>query len=530
MSIADYSTSAASNTLLGAIPVGPNMERNKVNDAIQQLMADIASYKSSIVAAKNVKDFGAAGDGVTNDTSAFAAALAAGGDIFVPPGTYLASQFTISAAGQRLIGIGDKSIIRSTDATKDLVVVSAADVEITGLRFEGAATAATNSKFAIFTASGNAAPRLKVINCKFTGADSTKGFTNGIKFDTNADYGVVQNCYFERLWGNASGYGYGVLCGAAYGVLVTGCTGIGASGRGRHFVYLSAGATRCKAIGNYAVGFDYDCIPVYSSDAQPACDQNIIAFNTLSGSVAAAVVTSGAIQLFQNVTNTLVMGNIIYGSGGNGIMVDATSSTKCKNNRIIGNTVVNSGFIGIDVKAMQGGEVCNNDIRESSQSAAGTYSNLRLISDGTTKTSDLLISGNRSTGTTAARSAFQINSTAPTPTGLKVYGNKFETCNLTDIELSGVTCAIDGRLRYVETRDFASVAAGGTLRVTGITVAGAVVGDVVAVSHTQDLSGMIMSAEVTGANTVAVTLFNPTAGAIDVLSGTLRIDVWKAAD
>lgn len=43
MSIYDYSTSAASNTLLGTIPVGPNMERNKVNDAIQQLMADIRS-------------------------------------------------------------------------------------------------------------------------------------------------------------------------------------------------------------------------------------------------------------------------------------------------------------------------------------------------------------------------------------------------------------------------------------------------------------------------------------------------------
>lgn len=47
MSIADYSTSAASNLVLGAIPVGPGMEREKVNNAFQQLMADIAAISSS---------------------------------------------------------------------------------------------------------------------------------------------------------------------------------------------------------------------------------------------------------------------------------------------------------------------------------------------------------------------------------------------------------------------------------------------------------------------------------------------------
>lgn len=43
MAITDYNSSAASNTTLGSIYVGPGMERNKVNDAIQQLMADIAA-------------------------------------------------------------------------------------------------------------------------------------------------------------------------------------------------------------------------------------------------------------------------------------------------------------------------------------------------------------------------------------------------------------------------------------------------------------------------------------------------------
>ena len=36
----------------------------------------------------NVKDFGAVGDGVTDDTTAFMSAIMNGGVIYIPPGTY----------------------------------------------------------------------------------------------------------------------------------------------------------------------------------------------------------------------------------------------------------------------------------------------------------------------------------------------------------------------------------------------------------------------------------------------------------
>ncbi|MES2781904.1 MAG: hypothetical protein V4657_03845, partial [Pseudomonadota bacterium] len=47
MAISEYNTSAALNLLLGAIPVGPGMEREKVNNAIQQIMADLAALRNS---------------------------------------------------------------------------------------------------------------------------------------------------------------------------------------------------------------------------------------------------------------------------------------------------------------------------------------------------------------------------------------------------------------------------------------------------------------------------------------------------
>lgn len=92
MAITDYSTSAASNTALGAIPVGPNMERNKVNDAFQQLMADVASYKNSITGIIHAKDRGlATGGTAAANLTALKSAIAAtptGGTLYIPEGTY----------------------------------------------------------------------------------------------------------------------------------------------------------------------------------------------------------------------------------------------------------------------------------------------------------------------------------------------------------------------------------------------------------------------------------------------------------
>jgi hypothetical protein len=44
---------------------------------------------------KSVRDFGAVGNGIANDTAAFAAALDVGGDIYVPGGTYMLDYITI---------------------------------------------------------------------------------------------------------------------------------------------------------------------------------------------------------------------------------------------------------------------------------------------------------------------------------------------------------------------------------------------------------------------------------------------------
>lgn len=63
---------------------------------------------------------------------------------------------------------------------------------------------------------------------------------------------------------------------------------------------------------------------------------------------------------------------------------------------------------------------------------------------------------------------------------------------------------------------------------TTVTVSKAALGDaVVFVSFSLDLQGLIVTAYVSAADTVTVVLFNPTGGAINLASGTLRAGVRK---
>lgn len=76
------------------------------------------------------------------------------------------------------------------------------------------------------------------------------------------------------------------------------------------------------------------------------------------------------------------------------------------------------------------------------------------------------------------------------------------------------------------TYDAPSITASGTTTTT-VTVTGASVGDLVNVSFGVSLQGLVCTAYVSASNTVTIVLFNPTAGAIDLASTTVRATVYR---
>jgi hypothetical protein len=99
-----------------------------VSRRLQDRLSDVVS----------VKDFGAVGDGVANDTAAFIAAIATGLDVYVPSGTYLiTATLTMSTYNQQLYG-PRSAVLQCTMASSVPALVlsgSSGRQRVTGLTF-----------------------------------------------------------------------------------------------------------------------------------------------------------------------------------------------------------------------------------------------------------------------------------------------------------------------------------------------------------------------------------------------------------
>lgn len=92
----------------------------------------------------------------------------------------------------------------------------------------------------------------------------------------------------------------------------------------------------------------------------------------------------------------------------------------------------------------------------------------------------------------------------------------------------GIHSVAVGQVSWTETWNPNSIAAAG-YESEDITVPGAAVGDFCMASLSSMLTNdMMLTAHVSAADTVRVILFNPTAGALNVGSGTLAVLVFKS--
>jgi pectate lyase-like protein len=156
----------------------------------------------------NVKDptYGAAGDGVTNDTTAILAAMTAasaagGGIVFFPPGTYQVTTMSPSVRNVVLMGCGHTaSIIRGTSATVTLLKFTdhtAASIKrITGLGFTS-----TTSYQALIDVEQN--QTLNIDNCKFTCTNASAAAIRRADVDGATNVSISE-CLFEGIAGTSA--------------------------------------------------------------------------------------------------------------------------------------------------------------------------------------------------------------------------------------------------------------------------------------------------------------------------------------
>jgi hypothetical protein len=252
--------------------------------------AVIGNVQDKLREALSVKDFGAVGDGVADDTAAFQAAVdalpATGGCVFVPSGTYLlASTVLIDKNDVAIIGQGRSSVILKDSADYSLINVGSVAGTTEGNRIRG----------------------FSCIGLKFDGADIS---------DTSDNYPVLYCQYVEEAlvanntfvdcnhplrfgWGDAS------------------------------WALANRRARRSIAANNFIENGRYFGIEMFGTDSC-LCSGNVIAGGASSTSIPCV-----GIRVVESITTT-VSNNVITANG-RGI---GASSTNAQDGVVIrGNTV-----------------------------------------------------------------------------------------------------------------------------------------------------------------------------------------------
>lgn len=216
---ADLGTVDASEVVF--TPFGTIAATN-VQNAIQEVVTDLsASSGSSLVGflqsgtgavartvqAKerdvvSVKDFGATGDGTTDDTAAIQAAINSSYSLVFPAGTYKCANLTQSTNFQRFYAIGNVTLQKN--ANGPILTSSGNDVEFNGIGFRGesATPSFTGNNFV------SSGANLRLINC-----GSRWAYARAV-LATGSHVQIIGTCDLYQTT-DASGTGYDIEIGVS---------------------------------------------------------------------------------------------------------------------------------------------------------------------------------------------------------------------------------------------------------------------------------------------------------------------------
>jgi len=395
-------------------------------------------------AAVNVKDFGAKGDGTTDDTAAIQAALDSNGNVVhFPKGTYkITSQISFSAS-KHLHGensLIDASSISGTSSTPILTADSVDDVLISGLSILGGNSSGqgTGSGTKTTTMRFRDCDNLVIENCKvkfsYGPSIALQGCTN-YSIDNNHIYGsgrdgiltsnhttgiqkngVISNNRIELTGDDAiavdSDIGAQALA-QAENITVIGNVILNHSANHTNLLgrgILVYGAKDVVVTGNTiknSYSFGILCSPDTSTTPQN-CENVIISNNTVidAGSSGDGAQPRSGIKL-EDGTTCSVTGNIIKNANQSGIILDGGTFCTASNNSIK-ECGTAGGHHGVHMIGESNGFVTSNDIVQSAASGIFIDSATTFMTVAENRCSN---NGDYTSGSAGSRAGVRIEST-----------------------------------------------------------------------------------------------------------------------
>jgi len=435
----------------------------------------------------NVKDFGAVGDGVTDDTAAIQAAVAIGGRVFVPEGVYRHSNLNITK-DTILYGEGSGSVFKKLDATAGNMftcTTASVNLAVRDLTFDGNQAAQTSEQYAYIirydAASSASEPNtLEATHCVFKNQEYCSiRMTGTSQLTADTNFVDVSHCQFLGGQDGSAGYDprYITITDAGNAVVTNNLANFGSkpAGTGVSFCLLGSSSTEVDNQGTLLVsnnilhfcGRDASnnlaAIESYSSSRQMVFTGNTL-YNSqgralalkadtgyaiiANNSVLEVTGSSGAITMFRSVIASAKDGTLITGN-----ILDLTGSTACKGIVVNGNTTSLVPNVGDEHKYVS---VTNNVIANSTGVAVDLSNCNSFICSGNSITNvtvdsgivvatcigDCLLSNNIIN--TAAQLGIWVQSSNPALSG-SVVGNVVNDMSNRGIEIdSGVDWKVSG--------------------------------------------------------------------------------------
>jgi parallel beta-helix repeat protein len=313
------------------VPVGENLTWiHEGAGAVERTVEDRLREHVSVL------DYGAAGDGVTDDEAAFLAALAVGKPVYVPPGTYLMDNLVIPS-NSKLFGHGQESIIKA------LTLVTAPDmifrlnsndnIEISHLRFEVDKTDSPTKHIIWCDGSEN----IHIHDCHFEESGLQAIHLVNV---TNA---IVERNFIVNAAQN------GILCSGARIRILNNYVNIPNS---TLYGIALIGATRCQISDNTVN--DTGHFGIFVEDGLEVMVSDNITFNTDREGINLA-----------NSNYCKVMNNTLGWDGSAGSDFGLSlwgDSASCSHNDVIGNIVVNAQHSGIANAGPNPGSACSYNL------------------------------------------------------------------------------------------------------------------------------------------------------------------------
>jgi hypothetical protein len=577
--IGDLSTAAASNS-----PSGSD-QRSQADDYLRAHAAIIKQfYNDERVQYVSVKDYGAVGDGSTDDTDAIQDAIdavcAEGGSVFFPAGLYkVTDEITVSSLYPvHLFGCSSGQIYNGTVANAGLVI---------GGNIAGSMILYTAPDSGTRAAHGGGSVRhLSFFDATSNAVPGTYTCTAALELNDFAT-STVQDCTFSGINGSAIKGEFVVMtrivgnniryCGATSKPAVY-FPSTSSSFPAQSLSILDNRIEVCQDAAYLSVGANASCVKItnngFEADTTVAdsnqefmtlagIDHSVTGnhFNRNTGSQATLSCSSSSFNgnSFSGgvyaTTSVTVSGsrNAFSGNTFNSARTAIEVLLSGESNAFSGNTVHSSGQVKItgNCNVVSGNTFFENTCTTAALGAGSDF----WVYD----TSSLSnISGNvftNSGGSVTTVGAVKVTGTCPSVNGntFRAFAgsgngaiairnessNSVITANVeanctTFISTSSYAGEISGNMPTTAAAPLSGSTtwnpgdlADGVTESTTVTVTGAAVGDFVEVSLGVALQNLILSGEVSAADTVTATLLNETGGNINLASSTLKAKVSK---